>query len=68
MGEESISLTIPRSLYEKIKIRVESSLGEFKSVEEYIRFVLEEVVKEEETYTSEEEMKVKERLKKLGYL
>ena len=44
---------------------------EFQSVDEYANFVLEEVLKEEESETSlskEDEKEVKRRLKGLGYL
>lgn len=40
----------------------------FKSVEEYIEFVLKELVEEGEEISKEEEEQVKERLKALGYL
>ncbi len=62
---------IPRDLYEEIKRRVKSSHEEFKSVEEYVEFVLREVVKEEESeqvYTPEEEREIKQRLRSLGYI
>lgn len=70
MSEEKVPIYIPKSLYEKVKKQVEESSGEFKSVEEYVVFVLEELVKEEEeeTYTPEEEEEIKKRLKALGYL
>ncbi|HID17139.1 TPA: CopG family transcriptional regulator [Candidatus Bathyarchaeota archaeon] len=72
MPEGKVSIEIPADLYEAVKRRVELSQGEFKSVEEYVEFVLREVVKEEEeptqAYTPEEEEKVKERLRSLGYL
>lgn len=62
-------IKIPKALYEKIAERAKGT--EFDSVEEYIIFVLNEVVAEEEegpALTEEEEEKVKERLKGLGYL
>jgi len=62
---------IPKNLYEQIEHRVKTSQVEFKSVEEYVEFVLREVVKEEEPepiYTSEEEREIKKRLRSLGYL
>jgi len=68
---EEIPVYIPKSLYEKIKLRVQSSGGEFKNVREFVNFVLQEIVKEEEpeeVVTSEEEEALKERLRKLGYL
>ncbi len=71
MSEERVSITIPRKLYDEIKRRVEESQGEFKSVEEYVEFVLNEIVKEEEAeevYSPEEEEEIKRRLRALGYL
>jgi len=64
------AVKIPFELYKKIEERVK--VTEFESVEEYVTFVLEEVVKEEgaQEYglSEEEEEKVKERLRGLGYL
>jgi len=71
MSKEKVAIYIPKSLYEKVKKQVEESGGEFKSVEEYIVFVLEELVKEEEegeVYSPEEEEEIKRRLRALGYL
>jgi len=72
MPEEYVTIKIPRSLYEEIKKRVEESQGEFKDPQEFIEFVLTEVIKEEEEeetpYTPEEEEEIKRRLKALGYL
>jgi Arc/MetJ-type ribon-helix-helix transcriptional regulator len=65
------AVKIPFELYKKIEERVK--VTEFESVEEYVTFVLEEVVKEEEGtqeygLSEEDEEKVKERLRGLGYL
>ena len=71
MSEEKVAIKIPRRLYEQIKKQVEESGGEFKSVEEYVVFVLEEVLREEEAesvFTPEEEEEIKRRLRALGYL
>lgn len=67
---EEVIIRISRELYNKIKNRIELSQGEFKNVEEYVEFVLSEVVKESdrERYTPEEEEEIKERLRRLGYL
>lgn len=69
---EKVPVYIPKELYEAVKRRVGSSCGEFKSVEEYVEFVLREVVEEEEEhktiYTPEEEKMIEERLRGLGYL
>ncbi len=67
---EKISVEIPRELYDKIKKEYVES-GEFKSVGEFIKFVLKEVLSEEEqesVYTPEEEEEIKRRLRSLGYL
>lgn len=69
-----VNVGIPVNLYKKIKKRVEKT--EFKSTQEYITYILEEVIKqveEEETgddevFSEEEEEKVKDRLRALGYL
>jgi hypothetical protein len=50
---------------------VESSHGEFKTIEEFVEFVLREVTKEEETkqvYSPKEEKEIKKRLRSLGYM
>jgi hypothetical protein len=69
MSEDKVPVYISRRLYEEVKRRVDESEGGFKSVEEFVEYVLTELLKEEETpYTSEEEEEVKKRLKALGYL
>lgn len=72
MSEEYGTVKIPKNLIGKIKERIEGT--EFKSVDEYTAFVLEEVIKEndevehEKVFSDEDEQKVKERLRALGYL
>jgi len=74
MGEDKVSVHVSKDLYDKVKRRVEQSGGEFKSVEEYVEFILRKVVKEEneegekQTFTREEEKVIMKRLKSLGYL
>ena len=57
-------------LYKKIEERIKDA--SFKSVSEYITYVLQEIIEnseeEEETFSEEEEEKIKERLRALGYL
>jgi len=66
------NVAIPLKLYKKIQKRVKST--DFKSVDEYITYILEEVIKQVEDedevpeYTEEDEEKVKDRLRALGYL
>lgn len=69
--KECTNVAIPNSLVEKIKGHIVNT--EFKSVAEYITFVLKEVLEDKNTasasgLTPEEENQVKENLKKLGYL
>ena len=68
--EEKKAVFLPANIYKKIEERVNTT--EFNSVEEYITFVLEEVLKDEQeekkTFSKEEEEEVKKRLKALGYL
>ena len=67
--QENKAVLLPVELYRKIEQRIEAA--GFHSVEEYVAFVLEEVVKEEEsasTFSEEDEAEVKKRLKALGYL
>ena len=70
-GKKAVFL--PAELYGRIDERVHAT--EFRSVEEYVTFVLEEVLGGEEeseekepTFSEEEEEEVKKRLRALGYL
>ena len=66
-----VQIAISKDLYNKILQRVNMSQDEFKSVEEYVHFVLTEVVKDDEqqsAYTKEEEEEIKNRLRSLGYI
>jgi Arc/MetJ-type ribon-helix-helix transcriptional regulator len=66
---EKKTVFLPAELYSKVEERVKAT--DFGSVDEYVEFVLEEIVKEEEeerTFSKEEEEEVKKRLKDLGYL
>lgn len=68
---EKISVNISKDLFVLIKKQVENSSGAFDSVEEYIEFVLSEVIKEEETeraLTPDEQEKIEKRLRNLGYI
>ena len=66
---EKEAVFLPAELYSKLEERVKAT--DFGSVDEYVEFVMEEVVKEEEeerAFSKEEEEEVKKRLKDLGYL
>ena len=65
------NVPIPKAIVEKIKKRIEQT--DFNSVSSYITYVLEEVLSEEDdeeeaVFSKEDEERVKERLKALGYL
>jgi len=70
MKKELKDVSIPASLYKKIEEKIKGS--EFKSVSDYITKVLRENLSKEEsaqgTMSKEDEEKVKERLRALGYL
>ena len=66
---ERKAVFLPIELYGKVEERVKAT--DFGSVDEYVEFVLGEVVKEEQeekAFSEEEEKEVKKRLKDLGYL
>ena len=65
------AILLPAELYSRIEQRIKAM--NFSSVEEYVIFVLEEVLKEEgqqegKTFSKDEEEEVKKRLRSLGYL
>ena len=62
------AVMLPADLYDRIDERARST--GFGSVEEYVTFVMEEVLKEEDrepAFSKEDEEEVKKRLKALGY-
>ena len=65
------TISIPTPLAEKIKKRIKGT--GFTSLSSYVTYVLREVIsgmdeEQEEAFTKEDEEKVKERLRALGYL
>ena len=70
-SSERVAVYISRELYEKAKRFVEEQ-GGFSSVEELVEFVLREVLEAGadvgEHFSREDEEKVKERLRALGYI
>jgi Arc/MetJ-type ribon-helix-helix transcriptional regulator len=64
------NVPIPKAIVEKIKKRIEQT--DFNSVSSYITYVLQEILSEEDddetVFSKEDEERVKERLKALGYL
>ncbi len=69
--KDSVSVEIPKKLYDKISKKIKNT--SFSSVSEYITHLVEkELAKEgeseEEVFSKEDEEKIKERLRKLGYI
>ena len=68
--ENHIPVPIPAPLFYKIQKRVDET--EFESVSDYVTYLLRQVLaeteEEESVFTKEEEEKIKQRLKALGYL
>lgn len=74
MGEEKTkkskftTVSIPIPLFEKIKKQIEDT--GFTSVSSYVGYILREIIAEkgESAFTPEDEEKIREKLKALGYL
>jgi metal-responsive CopG/Arc/MetJ family transcriptional regulator len=70
MEKETMTVSIPASLYKKIEEAIKGT--DVPSVSDYISRVLREKLSQgkqpEEVFTKEDEEKVKERLKALGYI
>ena len=73
MTEELTNISIPTPLAEKLKKRMEGT--DFQSISEYVSYILRQVIskieadeKERKVFSKEEEEKVKERLRNLGYI
>ena len=69
--KKHINIQIPTDLAKKIQKRIEGT--GFDSISSYVTYVLKEILSEseektEEVFTKEDEEKVKNRLRALGYL
>lgn len=70
-SEDSVSVDIPKKLYDKISNKIKNT--SFSSVSKYITHLVEKELtgegeSEEEVFSKEDEEKIKERLRKLGYI
>jgi hypothetical protein len=65
-SEDKVSIQIPKSLYDKIKEKIQGT--SFSSVDGYVTMKLENEFPTDPVYTKEEEELIKERLRKLGYI
>ena len=65
--QKSKAVSLPAELYSRVEERAKST--GFNSIDDYVAFVLEEVIKEEGEVvpSKEEEEEVKRRLRALGY-
>jgi len=67
--EKTQTISIPMQLFKRIeKITKET---DFESVSSYVTYVLEEILaesEEEKSFTKEDEKRIKERLRALGYI
>ncbi len=70
-----MQIKIDNKIAERLRKRVDES-DEFENVEEYVDYILKQIIErldsekqeEKQTYSEEDEKKVKERLRGLGYL
>jgi len=69
VGEGKVCVSVSKELYERAKRFVEEQ-GGFSSVEELVEFLLKEAIPLESSagLSKEEEERVKERLRALGYI
>jgi len=70
-NDDTTSILIPSSLFKKLEQKIKGT--NFASVASYATFVLRESIVEteqhhKETFSKEEEEKVKDRLRSLGYI
>jgi len=68
MVKDKTKISIPKDLYQKIQEEIKDS--DVKSVDEYVVRLLKEKFPEgsDDSFSNEDEEKVKERLKALGYI
>ncbi len=69
MNGDKVQISISKELYDKA-LKFIKEQGGFNSVEELVEFLLREVLTEEEQVelSKEDEEKIKERLRALGYI
>ncbi len=70
LGEDGVPVLIPKSLYAKLEKRLMGK--EFGTVGAYVLYILEQVVSEGNenppVFTKEDEERIRENLKSLGYV
>ena len=74
MEEERATISIRKKIYDEISTRIKNPINGFDSVEEYVDYVLNEVLNDEsdneqsELSSDEKSKIIKEELEKLGYM
>jgi len=74
MSDEKKQISISKELFDIISTRIKNPQTGFDTVEEYVNYVLKEVLfddadKEDKSEVSEEEsQKIRDELKKMGYI
>jgi Arc/MetJ-type ribon-helix-helix transcriptional regulator len=67
----SLNIEIPKEIGKRLQRRVDET-HEFGSVQEYVIYILQQVIEKLDAqtpeYSAQDEAKIKERLKNLGYL
>lgn len=61
---------ISSDLYEQILKKLKDTNGEFKTADEYVEFIVREMLANDssDSFSGEDEDKIKDRLKSLGYI
>jgi hypothetical protein len=74
MTDETISVPISKEFFNIIQSKIKNPQIGFDTVEEYVNYVLKEVLSEDnidestDEVSEEESQKIKEELKKMGYI
>lgn len=70
MAEDRQSITISKIIYDEIFNKIKNATNDFSSVEEYVDYALNEILfgEESDEISDSEKERVKDELKKLGYI
>tara|TARA_B100001559_G_C16131562_1_gene453246 strand:- start:54 stop:260 length:207 start_codon:yes stop_codon:yes gene_type:complete len=68
MEKKRDSITILSEHYQKILKKVQDPVNGFSSPEEYIDYVLNEILSENEDIQDQDKAKIQDELRKLGYI
>lgn len=70
MTTDRKTITISAKLFDVISTRIQNPVSGFSSVDEYVDYVLEEILfeKKDDEIDEEERKRIQDELKKLGYI